>query len=343
MGLIDEIREQPAVAERQLARLPAQLRPLMAGLRRRPVDYVLIAARGTSDHAATYAQYALGSVACLPVALAAPSLVSRYGTPPRLKRALVIGISQSGRSPDVVAVVEDARRQGAISVAITNDPASPLAVAAHYLLALEAGDEASIAATKTYTAELVVVAALAAAIGDPPIESWQALRRIPDALQAALDTQPRAAEAAATRAAMEDCVVLGRGYNLSTALEWALKLKELAYVRAHAYSTADFEHGPIASLPPGGDLLAILASGPMRGDLAALLARLSSQRDARALAVAEAPIDGIDTLAYGDHLPEWLSPIVAIVPGQLFAERLTAAKGLDAERPRGLAKVTLTR
>lgn len=343
MALIDEIREQPSVAERQLAELPARVRPLAAAVRRAKIDYVLIAARGTSDHAATYAQYAIGSIARLPVALAAPSLFTQYRTPLRMRHALVIGISQSGQSPDVASVVDEARRQGALTAAITNDPASPLAGAADHVLPINAGVEESVAATKTYTGELMAVAVLAAALGDPPKEEWRALRRVPDAIQAALALEGRATELAAQRAELEECVILGRGYNLSTALEWALKLRELAYVRAHGYSTADFQHGPVASLPPGGDLLAVSAAGPMASDLADLLLRLRRERKARPLCIAEVPIDGIETLAYGDTLPEWLSPIVAIVPAQLFTVALTAAKGLDAARPRGLRKVTLTR
>jgi glucosamine--fructose-6-phosphate aminotransferase (isomerizing) len=343
MALIDEIREQPSVAERQLAELPHRVRPLAAAVRRATIDYVLIAARGTSDHAATYAQYAIGSIARLPVALAAPSLFTQYRTPLRIRHALVIGISQSGQSPDVVSVVEEARRQGAVTAAITNDPASPLAGGADHLLPINAGIEASVAATKTYIGEMVAVAVLAATLGDPPVAEWRALRRVPDAILAALSLEGRAAELAAQRAGLEECVILGRGYNLSTALEWALKLRELAYVRAHGYSTADFQHGPVASLPPGGDLLAVSAAGPMASDLAGLLVRLRRERRARPLCIAEVPIRGIETLAYGDALPEWLSPIAAIVPAQLFTVALTAAKGLDAARPRGLKKVTLTR
>lgn len=343
MALIDEIREQPSVAERQLAELPARVRPLAAAVRRATIDYVLIAARGTSDHAATYAQYVIGAIARLPVALAAPSLFTQYRTPLRMRHSLVIGISQSGQSPDVVSVVEEARRQDAVTAAITNDPASPLAGAADHVLPINAGVEASIAATKTYTGELMAVALLASALGNSASADLRLLRRIPDAMQAALGVEGRATELAAERAGLEECVILGRGYNLSTALEWALKLRELAYVRAHAYSTADFQHGPVASLPPGGDLFAVSAAGPMASDLADLLGRLRRERKARPLCIAEVPIAGIETLAYGDTLPEWLSPIVAIVPAQLFTVALTAAKGLDAAKPRGLKKVTLTR
>jgi len=142
---------------------------------------------------------------------------------------------------------------------------------------------------------------------------------------------------------MDECVVLGRGYNLATAFEWALKLKELALVHAQAYSTADFQHGPVASLGQGGQVLAVLAHGPLADDLRALLLELRRDRYARVVALAEDALEGIDHLRFPDRLPEWLSPIVDIVPAQLFAAALATAKGYDTERPRGLQMVTLTR
>jgi glucosamine--fructose-6-phosphate aminotransferase (isomerizing) len=302
----------------------------------------MVAARGSSDHAAVYAQYALGALARLPVALAAPSLFSRYAAPPRLDGALVIGISQSGRSPDVVAVMEEARRQGVLTAAITNDPASPLAAAAQHPLDLRAGTELSVAATKTYTAELMVIAMLAAVLGDVGAKDQEALQRVPDVQRAALELADRASEIADAHAGLADCAVLGRGFNLATAFEWALKLKELAYVRAQAYSSADFQHGPVASLAPGGDVLAVVASGPLAADTADLVARLRDERRARVLLLAEDPLPGVDHLGFPDTLPEWLSPLVDIIPAQLFTAALARAKGLDVERPRGLKKVTLT-
>jgi glutamine---fructose-6-phosphate transaminase (isomerizing) len=345
VALKDEIAEQPEVATRLLAEAPGDLAPLVDAARRAGIEYVMFAARGTSDHAATYGQYALGSVARLPVALAAPSLFSRYRTPPRLGRALVIGISQSGRSPDVVGVVEEARRQGALTAAVTNAPDSPLAAAAQHLVALRAGPEASIAATKTYTAELMVVALLAAALAPDPADAGAALAQVPAVMREAL-TAAEAANALAVRhRSMEEAVVLGRGFNLSTALEWALKLKELAYVRAQGYSSADFQHGPVASLPPGGHVLAVNAAGPLAPDLTTLFAKLASEQDAALLLVAGAGTPrpaNTELLAFPDVLPEWLSPLIAIVPAQLFGMELARAKGLDGEQPRGLSKVTLT-
>jgi glucosamine--fructose-6-phosphate aminotransferase (isomerizing) len=350
MGLRDEIAEQPTVAGKLLREADADLAPLLASLRRRgPPSHVVIAARGTSDHAATYAQYAIGFAARLPVALATPSLLTRYRTPPRFDGALVLGISQSGRSPDVVEVVAEARRQGRPTAAITNDPASPLAEAAEHVIALRAGDEASVAATKTYGAELVAVAMLAAALAEDTGLRTD-LAAIPKVLERQFAYEPDAAAAAAAHRSMQEAVVLGRGFNLSTALEWALKLKELAYVRAQGYSTADFQHGPAASLEPGGTVLAVCAGGAMLDELQDLLNRLSATRKADVVrlvgdgARGEAPggAPGEGTMRFADTLPEWLSPLAAIVPIQLFCYHLARERGLDYEAPRGLHKVTLT-
>ena len=343
MGLRDEILEQPAVAERLLrAGRPAIVR-IADAVARHPIDHVVIAARGTSDHAAIYAQYVLGVAHRLPVALAAPSILSLYGVEPRFERALVIGISQSGASPDVVGVIAAARRQGAPTIAITNEPASPLAAAAEHLIDLAAGPERAVAATKTYTAELFAIALFSAALsGDAGSGDLDA---VPDALREALATEPAAAAAAADLAAMTSCAVIGRGYDYATAREWALKLKELAYVVADPYSAADFRHGPVALVAPGFPVLAIAPSGPASADLVALLERLGREHDADLLVLS----DRADVRALGRRaiplpadLADHLRPIASIVPAQLFAFHLTRARGLDPETPRNLAKVTRT-
>jgi glucosamine--fructose-6-phosphate aminotransferase (isomerizing) len=257
----------------------------------------------------------------------------------------VVGISQSGRSPDVVGVLEEAGRQGALTAAITNEPDSPLAAAAAHVVRLRAGPEASVAATKTYTAELMTVAMLAGALAEDPAVA-EALARVPGVMRQAMEAADTALGLAKAHRSMEEAVVLGRGFNLSTSLEWALKLKELAYVRAQGYSSADFQHGPVASLPPGGHVLAVSAAGPLAADLATLVERLAREQSVRLLLVADANAGrpaGTDLLPFPDVLPEWLSPLIAIIPAQLFCVALAGAKGLDGEQPRGLSKVTLTR
>ena len=319
----------------------AQVDLLAEAVRARGTAFALIAARGTSDHAAVYAQYAFGVQAQLAVALAVPSVISRYGAQPRMGQALVLGVSQSGRSPDVVSVVAEGRRQGAITAAITNDPDSPLAEAAEWALPLLAGPELSVAATKTYTAELLVIAMLAAALSNRS-EARDELGGVPAAMRKALEAEDAAAGTAERHRSMEQCVVLGRGFNLATALEWALKLKELTYVRAQAYSTADFQHGPVASVERAAHLLAIAPPGAMSDELWTLLEGLRAEREAQLIAISSHAIDGVDRLPHAEDLPEWLSPITAILPAQHFSYHLAREKGIDWETPRGLNKVTLT-
>jgi glucosamine--fructose-6-phosphate aminotransferase (isomerizing) len=348
MALHDEILEQPAVIARQIAAGDDGLAALAAELRERPVDSVVIAARGTSDHAAIYAQYVLGTLDRLPVALAAPSILSIYGVVPRFARALVIGISQSGASPDIVGVVEGARVQGAPTLAITNDPASPLAAAAAYVIPLHAGPERAVAATKTYTASLLAVARLAVALA-PPRERDAAVAAfggLAEAVSEALAQESVVAEHARVMAWADRLVVLGRGYEYANAREWALKLKELARVFADPYSTADFRHGPVTLVEPGIPVLAIVPSGHGATETAGFLRHLRDEQRAELLVCSDdealrslAP----RSIALPRGVPEWLRPITSIVPAQLFAYHLTRARGLDPDAPRGLSKVTLTR
>ena len=343
MGMRDEILEQPAVVERLLKEQRPSMAKLAARLRRRAIDSVVIAARGTSDHAAIYAQYVLGTRHRLPVALAAPSVLSLYGTAPRFRRALVVGISQSGASPDVVGILEAARAQGAPTIAITNDPGSALAKAAHEVVDLAAGPERAVAATKTYTAELAAVALLSSALLGHKADR-AAMDRLPAALARALGTEADAERAAAAQRSITNAVVLGRGYEYATAREWALKLQELTQVLTAPYSAADFQHGPIALTGPGLPVFAVVSGGAASADIAAVLRRLRKLgadllvvSNRRALREA-----GARSLAVPGGIPEWLMPIVSIVPCQLHALHLARARGLDPDAPRHLRKVTRT-
>jgi glucosamine--fructose-6-phosphate aminotransferase (isomerizing) len=351
LSLRDEIREQPAVADallrEGLADVEAIAERLAGRLADRAIDHVVIAARGSSDHAAIYAQYLFGAHLRLPVALATPSLISLYGVEPRFDRSLVIGISQSGRSPDIVGVIAAARRQGAPTIALTNDAESQLATAAEHHLDLRAGPELAVAATKTYTTQLLAVAMLVTALESrlgSVDDRGAALAALPAALAASLDTESEAEAVAAHLFGRDHLIVVGRGFNYATAREMALKLKELARLAADPYSAADFLHGPLALVEPGYPLIAIAPSGPTSADLDALVERLSklgvecivmSDRP-KALAGARLAI----RLPAG--VPDWLMPIVAIVPGQLLALHLALARGIDPEEPRWIKKVTLT-
>ncbi len=340
--LESEIQSQPETVARLIEREIEHITALVAQLP--PFEYVLIAARGTSDHAALYAKYAWATLCRFPVALAAPSLYTLYDSPPRIAGALVVGISQSGQSPDIVAVLQEARSQGRPTIAITNDAASPLAHTADHVIELHAGPERSVAATKTYTAELTAIAALAAAWSAVP-ERLSELRRLPAALEATLAGCAGIADDTARYREIDALSVVGRGYNYATAFELALKLKELTYIMAMPYSSADFRHGPIATVDSGSPVLLIMSSGRTLPDMLELIGELR-RRDAHLLVIsdiAEALSLAHTPLPVAGTVPEWLSPIVAIVPGQQLALHLALARGLDPDVPRGLAKVTRTR
>ncbi len=292
MTLRDEILEQPAAASRFLATQSASVDAIAESIRSREIDHVVIAARGSSDHAAIYAQYVLGVRHGLTVGLATPSVVSVYGAEPRLTRTLVLAISQSGASPDIVAVVDAARRQGAPTVALTNDPSSPLAERADWTLDLSAGPERAIAATKTYTASLLAVAALSAALmtdAATRAADHAAVARIPDALAGMLALEPEMERIARDQAGADRLLVIARGFEYATAREWAIKIKELAHVFADPYSAADFQHGPVALVEPGVPVIAIVRDGPTAAGLIEQLARLRDDLDAQLAIVSDVP------------------------------------------------------
>jgi len=341
--LHSEILEQPSVIRRLLDVETDRVARIGHALAGQDIRYVVIAARGTSDNAARYGQYVFGALNRLAVALAAPSLFGLYQRPPSLKSALVIGISQSGQSPDIVRVLEEAHRQGALTIAVTNDPQSPLAEAAQHVLELHAGEERSVAATKTYTAQLAAIALLALSLAGQSARP-NALDLIPDAMEKALQAELAAQSAAERIAHNSRCVVVGRGFNYATTFETALKMKELAYIEAEPYSSADFRHGPIAMVETGFPAVLVAVGETMRDEILEL-------RDALREQGANLVVLGDDeTTRHPDDawlpvpggLPEWLTPLVAILPGQLLAYHLALARGSDPDRPRTLHKVTLT-
>jgi glutamine---fructose-6-phosphate transaminase (isomerizing) len=335
--------EQPAVIERLLREEAGSIAAAAADVERRGPRYAVIAARGSSDNAARYAQHVLGRLCGLPVALATPSLHTVYDAPLRYTDGFVIGISQSGASPDVVAVLSAASAQGCVTVAITNDPDSPMAATATHVIPLQAGVEASVAATKTYTTSLAAVAALAAAIAEEA-ERTHELAAVPDALRRQLARTGGIDEAAAAAASWTRLAVIGRGANYATAFEAALKIKELAAVAAEPASPADFLHGPVAMLDPGFPVLAIVPSAPAGAAMHDVLAAAHA-RDADVTVIAgedHAPAPDERHLAV-EPGPEWLSPLCAVVPAQLLAVGAAERRGVDVDRPVGLQKVTRTR
>lgn len=337
-----EILQQPETIRRFLQNEQENTQKIVNAVRGR-FTYILIAARGTSDNAARYAQYLFGVHHHIQVALATPSLFTMYGTPPNLDGAFVIGISQSGQSPDIVAVLAEARKQGRPTLAITNDPGSPLAVVADHVLPLGAGPEQAVAATKTYTSSLAALALLSCCMHENP-QNLEALLSIPEHLQQTLNGLVPSLSRVERYRYITQCAVIGRGLNYATAYEVALKIKELTTVTAEAYSSADFRHGPIATARPGFPVIVVAPRGAVSQDILSLIHELQQRKaellmisdDSQALAAANLP------LPFATGLPEWLTPIVAVVPGQRFALQLTLEKGLNPDQPEGLHKVTET-
>jgi len=323
-----EIGEQPEVAARLIEHGTRVAAEIARRIRQASPRGITIAARGSSDNAALYAKYLFGVRNRYLVALAAPSLFTHYARPPRLDGQCVVGISQSGQSPDVVAVIEEARRQGCLTIAITNVAGSTLGQAAELVLPLEAGDEVSVPASKTYTASLVALALISQAL-DPDEAFASALNRVPDAISSALATEGEVAGLAPALISPR-AIVLGRGFNFSTAEEVALKLSETSYVLARAWSVADFEHGPIAVVEAGLPVVIVDGGGLVASDLDSIRARLEAK--------------GCQVLLLADHsaLPEELTPISLAVMGQLLAHHVAVARGFDPDRPRTIQKVTRT-
>jgi glutamine---fructose-6-phosphate transaminase (isomerizing) len=339
-----ELSEQPEALARLFDRQRDRAVEIAALLRRTDVQYILIASRGSSSNAARYAQYVLGRAHRVPVAFATPSLYTLYRQPPRLDGALVVGISQSGESPDVNAVIHEARAQGRPTIALTNAPSSPLGSAVDVVLALEAGVEQSVAATKTYVNSLGAIALLfATSTGDQ--EALAELARVPEQLARQLERSRDDAARIDALAPVEGGTVIARGVNYGTSFEIALKIRELSGLLFEAYSAADLMHGPVAAISPGWPVIAVAPTGPALSSVEESMHDVGA-RGARLIVIADDERvlrRGEVRLALEPGVPEWLSPLLAVVPGQLVALRLSQLRGIDVDRPLGLSKITLTR
>ena len=335
-----EIREQPAVLERILNEGWTEVLAASRALRENSIRSVMIAARGTSDNAALYAKYLFEVLLGVPTALAAPSAFTLYETEMNLDGVLVVGISQSGESKDVLETVRRSGELGASTLTVTNDEGSAMAEVAQHHFLLRAGKEESVAATKTYTAELLMLYLLVSALRGQE-NLGEAVRRLPELVREVLEAEWKGIERYRYANYM---VVTSRGYNLATAEEAALKLMETTYVVAQAFSTADLRHGPIAMIGRDFPVLAIAPPGTaypgMRSlvdnlrDRGAELLVISSDQTMLDKASAKFPVPG--------SLPEELSPILCAIPIQLLAEKLAHLKGFNPDTPRGLSKVTET-
>jgi glucosamine--fructose-6-phosphate aminotransferase (isomerizing) len=334
-----ETIEQPQVLARMLSEQTSAIGDVVAALRRRNPSLVVFVARGTSHNAAIYGQYLVETLLRLPTSTAMPSVTTLYGRTPAWANAAVIGVSQSGRSVDVDQVVADARRQGALTIAITNDVDSPLAQHSGHVLALAAGPERSVAATKTFTASLAMLATLAVGWSQHR-DLAKHLARLPQVVGEVIK-QEKTIEALAKKHAKRDpWVITTRGYMLGVADEMALKLKETAYAAAESMSAAELLHGPIAALDKKSTAVVLLPPGRAAAGLIDVRVQL---RERSATTITFAFGDDPGDVVVNTGLPEALAPIAAGPVVHLFAYHLSVARKLNPDAPRGLKKVTVTR
>jgi glutamine---fructose-6-phosphate transaminase (isomerizing) len=332
-----EMAEQPAVLERLVQRREAITASISTLLPEHMCGTVLLA-RGSSDTAALYGRYLFEMASGRPVALASPSLHTLYRSPADHRGYLAVGISQSGRTPEVVSVLERMRATGAHTVAIVNAAASPLSDAADVIIDLSAGGELAVPATKTFTATLVALALIAAAMGPLPWRDRD-LTTLPEHVSQVLEDRYRADLVARRLDGADRVLTVARGPLLAAASETALKIRETSAIFAEAFSAADLRHGPIAAVTPDVPVLAFSAPGPAAADVEALCAVL---RDRGARVSMISPEPGSDLLL-PRAVPEALQPVVAAVRGQQIALSAALARHLDPDAPSGLTKVTLTR
>ena len=344
--MLDEIRQQPDVVRRIMQDEFPRAEALAAEVRRRKIAYVYVAARGTSENAALYCKYLLEIQHGLPVALAAPSVFTLYDVVPNFgPNALVLGISQSGAAPDVIEVVRRARGSGALTASITNEAGSELAQSAEFPLLIGAGEEIGIAATKTYTGTLALLALLSIALDDTHPERLEHLRRAVNSMQQALELDDAVHHLVEKYADLSGCVILGRGYNHATAADLALKLTQTCGLSAQAYSAANFQHGAITQVVQGYPCLLFAPDGKAFVPMVRLAEKLRAQHPALICFAHDAAfLAGSETaVRIPGAIAEWVSPLVYAIAGQLFTYWLCLLKGLDPDSPRGLEKITQTR
>ena len=343
--MLEEIREQPEALERTLRLGLSAAAKLAREVAQRRPKLIVLAARGTSDNAAQFGRYLLEITTGIPVSLAAPSLYTLYNAKIDLKHALIVAISQSGESTDTNLVLERGREQGALTVGITNEPESSLAKLAEHLFFVRAGRERSVAATKTYTGQVMSLYLLAHALGGNI--RMDDLKKIPDWAAKALELEPEITARAERYRFMERAVVVGRGLNYANAFEFALKLMETCYVVAERFSSADFLHGPIAMVESSFPMFLFTPPGVTWDGMRDMIARLKALNAETLIFTDRSNRRRVESNPRAVVIPaklprELFTPIPYIIPAQIFAASLAAWKGIDPDRPRTLSKVTRT-
>ncbi len=340
--MLEEIRQQPEALARTLKQEWKGIEKLKEQFEAFPPRLIVLAARGTSDNAAQFGRYLLEMLTGIPVSLAAPSLYTLYNAKMDLEDTLVVAISQSGESTDTNLVLEKAKEFGAFTLGITNEADSTLAKLGHATILVRAGKEKSVAATKTYTGQMLAMYLLAYALGGKLAK--KDLEKLPELAEKALKLEPKVAELSGRYRFMQHAVVVGRGLNYGNAFEFALKMMETCYVIAERFSSADLLHGPIAMVDPHFPVFVFAPSGVTTPPITELLARMDGTTHETMIVTDKSNKPVFESKRRGIRIPvaipEIFTPIPYIIPGQMFAAYLAAEKGLNPDQPRSLSKVT---
>lgn len=349
--MLEEIEQQPAVLEKTYEQEIAHARQLRERMTRNPPSLIVMVARGTSDNAALFGRYLLEAVGGIPVSLAAPSVTTLYQSKMRWENALVVGLSQSGESTDTNLYLDAARKAGAMTIGITNEMDSSITRVVDEVFYVHAGREKSVAATKTYTGQMMALYLLAYAMGAPIRPA--SLERLPEVAERALTLKEEIRRLSERYRYMNNAVVVGRGLNYANAFEFALKMMETCYVVAERFSGADFMHGPIALVERAFPVFLFVPPGPTLESSVVMLRKLkeleaetivitqASYKDIRLMATRSIGLPG-KPVGAGGGPDDLMTPVPYIIPAQLFAAFLAEQKGLDPDHPRTLSKVTKT-
>jgi Glucosamine 6-phosphate synthetase, contains amidotransferase and phosphosugar isomerase domains len=340
--MYQEIHEQPEALRNTYKLNIEKIKKVATAVKEAKITNVILTARGSSDNVCVYFKYLCEIYVGLPCGFSAPSVATIYGGRLKLDHTLVIGVSQSGAGLDILQVIDDANRCGAMTLAITNDPNSLLAKASHEDLFLGCGEEKSVAATKTFTTQMYLLGLLVAELADNDYLRDN-LAKVPALLEETLKAEPLIEKLAIESKGFYDCYMLARGLSYVTALESALKLQETTYIKSKAYSISDFYHGPFAVVDQSQNIFLLHGFGLTNMDTYAMFERLINTKANVIVVSNDDYFSDYEKTLVTPKCEECIAPFSLIAAMQLFSNFLSLLKGNDPDTPRGLKKVTVTR
>lgn len=338
-----EIFSQPEVLPVAYRENLAPVHALAKEIKERRISQILVAARGSSNNAALYFKYLCEITVGLPVNFIYPSIITQYRGKLNIKNACVIGVSQSGKALDVITVLEEGKAQGSLTAAVTNYPDSPLARAAEHRMYLNVGEERALAATKTFSAQMLVLYMLVAALENTDSMPDAAIPPVAELIEKTLESRDSVSAVADKYTGSSELIILARGLNLSVANEIALKLQETCYINARGYSISDFHHGPFALVNKKSQILIIAVTDHVYDDAVQMIEKILPTGADITVLTDKPELYGRFGGLLLPHAPERLMPFAAASAGQLMSCLLSVKRGIDPDKPRGLSKVTVTK